>query len=126
MDGKRVVMLEIPAAMGKPTSFSGMEYTRVGSYKKPLKDFPEHERAMWREFDKVPFEDSAAAEGLTSAEVLDLIDYPAYFTLLSLPLPSDQAAIILALEQDSMVRRSASGSWEITNLGAILLAVNAG
>lgn len=122
VDGRRVVLLEIPAAMGKPTSFSGTEYTRVGSYKKLLKDYPEHERAMWREFDKVPFEDSCAAEGLEGEEVLALIDYPSYFTLLSHPLPSDQAGILAALAQDGMARRSASGSWDITNLGAILFA----
>jgi predicted HTH transcriptional regulator len=50
-DGKPVVILEIPRATNKPVSFSGLEFIRVGSYKKKLKEFPEKERALWRIFD---------------------------------------------------------------------------
>ena len=48
--GKTVVVLEIPRASGKPTQFAGKELIRVGSYKKPLKDYPELERTLWRVF----------------------------------------------------------------------------
>lgn len=67
--------------------FSGVEYIRVGSYKKPLKDFPEKERAQWRVFDRVPFEVGVAMQHVADDEVLRLLDYPAYFDLLELPLP---------------------------------------
>jgi predicted HTH transcriptional regulator len=113
---KKIVMLEIPAASGKPTSFSNVEYTRIGTYKKPLKDFAEQERELWRAFDKTPFESLTAKGTLTAAEVLDLLDYPAYFSLLSLPLPTDQEGILKSLESDRMLQANDAGYWDITNL----------
>lgn len=122
VDGRSIVILEIPAANAKPTSFSGVEYTRVGSYKKPLKDFAEHERSLWRAFDKTPFEELVAQGNLSGEEVLSLLDYQSYFSLLGLPFPSMPAGITDALEADRMIRADGSGRWEITNLGAILFA----
>lgn len=55
--GHPVVLLEIERAFRHPVRFRGVEYIRVGSYKKKLKDFPEMERALWRVLDQTPFED---------------------------------------------------------------------
>jgi len=122
VDDKSVVLLEIPAAVGKPTQFAGKELIRVGSYKKPLKDFPELERALWRMFDRTPFEVLKAAENLAAPDALALLDYPAYFDLLKLPLPADQSGILARLEEDAMLARNPAGGWDVTNLGAILFA----
>lgn len=122
IEEKPIVILEIPAASAKPTAFANVEYTRVGSYKKPLKDFPEHERSLWRAFDKTPFEELIALSNLDSEGVLGLLDYPAYFSLLDLPLPSGPKSIIASLEGDKMIRANGAGHWGITNLGAILFA----
>lgn len=122
MDDKPVVLLEIPAASGKPTLFSGKEWVRVGSNKKPLKDYPELERELWRRFDKTPFEAQLAAENLSVSDALALLDYPAYFDLLKLPLPEDRAALLARLEDDRLLVHNAAGSWNVTNLGAILFA----
>jgi ATP-dependent DNA helicase RecG len=43
----RVVMLEVPAARGRPVRFTHEAYVRVGSYKKKLRDYPEKERKLW-------------------------------------------------------------------------------
>lgn len=56
IDGHRIVLFEVQAAFIKPVRFNGVEYIRVGSYKKKLHDFPEKERALWRLFDRVSFE----------------------------------------------------------------------
>lgn len=85
-EGKPVILLEICAAFRHPVQFKGTEFIRVGSYKKKLKDFPEKERELWRVFDRTPFEKEIAAEYIPAEEVLRLLDYPAYFDLLSLPL----------------------------------------
>ncbi len=122
MDGKALVVLEIPRASGKPTQFAGKELIRVGSNKKPLKDYPEQERALWRIFDLTPFESLKAAENLPVPEVLALLDYPAYFDLLKQPLPNDHAGILARLEDDALLVRNAAGGWDITNLGAIMFA----
>ena len=117
-----VVMLEISAASHHPVQFKNTEYIRVGSYKKKLKDFPEKERALWRIFDQIPYERAITVEHVSGEEVLKLLDYPAYFDLLDLPLPDGRAAILNTLEGDGLIQACEAGDWNITNLGALLFA----
>ena len=122
LDGRPVVLLEIARAARHPVRFSGQEFIRVGTYKKRLKDFPEKERALWRIFDRMPFEDGIATERASADDVLRLLDYPAYFDLLERPLPANRDGILAALADDRLIRRSDAGGWDITHLGAILFA----
>lgn len=119
---KRVVLLEIGAAFRHPVAFKHQEFIRVGSYKKKIKEFPEKERALWRIFDSTPFEREIAAERVSSDEVLRLLDYPAYFDLLELPLPEAKDGILHALKDEHFIQSASSGAWDITNLGAVLFA----
>ncbi|WP_448091529.1 ATP-binding protein [Pseudomonas lini] len=121
-DGLPVVILEVQAASHTPVQFDGVEYIRVGSYKKKLREFPEKERALWRVSDRVSFEQQLAAQNLGVDQVLKLLNYPAYFDLTNQPLPEGRDAILAALAADRMIQRSDSGQWHITNLGAILFA----
>jgi len=121
-EDKPIVLLEIGAAFRHPVQFKGAEFIRVGSYKKKLKDFPEKERELWRVFDRTPFEKEIAAENIAADEVLRLLDYPAYFDLLSLPLPEGRDGILSALKADDMIASGKGGKWNITNLGAVLFA----
>ena len=122
VDDKPVVILEIAKAAYTPVQFSSTEFIRIGSYKKKLKDFPEKERTLWRSFDNTPFEELFAAESVDDQQVLSMLDYPAYFDLLALPLPDNKAGILEKLQQDDLIQPSKSGSWDITNLGALLFA----
>ncbi|SCY06536.1 Predicted transcriptional regulator, contains HTH domain [Desulfoluna spongiiphila] len=122
VDQKTVVMLEIGAAFRHPVQFKGTEFIRVGSYKKRLKDYPEKERELWRVFDQTPFEREIAAEHVSAGDVLKLLDYPTYFDLLGLPLPEGRNGILDALASDEMIAAGKGGSWNITNLGAVLFA----
>lgn len=122
VDGQPVVLLEIERAFRHPVQFQGLELIRVGSYKKKLKDFPEKERALWRIFDRIPFEEGIAAERVPEDEVLRLLDYPAYFDLLKRPLPENRDGILRALAEDSLIRPCEAGGWSVTSLGAILFA----
>ena len=119
---KNIVILELEKAFGKPVQFKGCEYIRIGSYKKLLKDFPEIERELWRAFDRTSYEEMIARDHLTESEVLTLIDYPAYFELLKMPLPENRKKIIEKLSNEDMIVQNSAGGWDITNLGAILFA----
>lgn len=123
VDGKHISMIEIPCAAHQPVQFQGVEYIRVGSYKKKLKDHQEKERSLWRIFDVTPFEHQVAIEALDAADVLQLLDYPAYFKLLDIPLPENRDAILARLTDDRMIQsHQQDRRWDILNLGAILFA----
>lgn len=123
VDGEHtVILLEIDAAFKHPVQFQNLEYIRIGSYKKKLKDFPERERALWRALDRIPFETQLALEHQTGADVLRLLDYPAYFSLLERPLPDGHKAILDALQQDGLIAPCPAGGHDITHMGALLFA----
>ena len=126
IDEQPVVLLEISRSAHQPVRFEGTEFLRVGSYTKKLGQFPEKERELWRIFDQIPFEDVMATEHRDDAEVLKLLDYPAYFDLLNMPLPENRNGILSVLAADNLIRPSEAGRWNITNLGAILVARNLG
>ncbi len=118
----RVVILEIARAFKHPVQFQGQEYIRIGSNKKSLKEFPEKERQLWKIFDKTPFEELIATDKMNGDDVLRLLNYPDYFDLVKLPLPDNKEGILGRLAEEKMIVRNNSGSWDITNLGAILFA----
>ncbi|HEX2686198.1 MAG TPA: hypothetical protein VHN14_06250, partial [Kofleriaceae bacterium] len=51
-----------------------------------------------------------------------MLDYPSYFEPIGRPLPDHRAGILAALEEDGLLRKNDAGSWNITNLGAVLFA----
>lgn len=122
VDGNAVVILEVDPAFSSPVRFSGVEYIRIGSYKKKLKDFPEKERQLWRTFDRVPYERTVAEGDLSAEHITALLDFPAYFELLNHPLPEGRSGVLSALKQDGLVEVTENGKWSITKLGAILFA----
>jgi len=126
VDGLPVVLLEIGRAFRHPVRFQGDEFIRIGAVKKPLKDAPDREQALWRIFDQTPFEDLIAAERVEADEVLRRLDYPAYFELIEQPLPANREGIVKALSDDGLIQRCEAGGWNITNLGAILFAKRLG
>ncbi|HMB30217.1 MAG TPA: RNA-binding domain-containing protein [Desulfohalobiaceae bacterium] len=117
-----VVLLEISRANRHPVRFSGKAFIRIGEVKKLLKDSPDRERELWRIFDQVPFEEMMTIESLNEQDVLQLLDYPAYFDLLDVPLPADRDGILDILAKDRLIQKNQAGGWDITNLGAILFA----
>jgi predicted HTH transcriptional regulator len=122
--GKSLVLFRFDAARHRPVAFRGKEFIRVGSYKKSLKDHPEKERKLWSVVSAASFESGIARDGIDSDTILKLIDYPQYFDLIGMPLPSNKEGIIRTLEEESMIQCAADGSPAVTNLGAILFARN--
>lgn len=123
-EGHHIVVLEVPRAPGRPIQFQGIEFIRVGSHRQKLKDHPQIEKELWRVFDTTPFEETLIVEHASAATVLAQLDYPAYFELLSLPLPADREKILQRLESDRMIVADGAANWNITALGGILFAKN--
>jgi ATP-dependent DNA helicase RecG len=122
VEGCPIVILEIEGSVRQPVQFKSVEFIRVGSYKKPLKNFPEKERSLWRLFDKSPFENGIAADRLCADDVMRLLDTSSYFELLNLPIPQDRRFVLECFESERLIAKSEVGDWNITNLGAILFA----
>jgi ATP-dependent DNA helicase RecG len=120
VDGHRVVAVRVPAAGASPVAYKGERFIRIGESKTALQGRPE-ERTLFAKLDKTPFEMRAALSRLSEADVLPLLDYPAYFDLLKVPLPENRAAIFEQLVADRLIRSEPEG-WTITNLGALLFA----
>lgn len=118
---KPVVVLQIDAAYERPVKFDGVEYIRVGSYKKKLADHPELERKLWALTHPVKFEERCASSALTGDQVLDRLDYPSFFRLLEMPLPENKSGILERFEEEGMIQKDGASFW-ITNLGALLFA----
>lgn len=122
VDAKPLVLLEITAAYSTPVKFKGIDYIRIDSHKKKLKDFPDTERELWAVLSRKPFETLIALENVSADLVLRLLDYSSYFDMLSLEIPSGKQQMIDSLVEDRMIARNESGSYHILNLGAILFA----
>lgn len=124
VNGNHVVIFEVQPCQDRPTSFRGAEFIRVGTYTKPLRDHPEKERALWIRGSQQPFERDIAMHDVSSNDVVNLLRWPTFFTLLQEPQSNRAGAVLDRLEAEKFVVRSGDDKWNITNLGAILFAGN--
>ena len=122
IDDLRIVILEIASATQHPVNFRNIEYVRVGQSTEPLTKHPRIAARLWQTLDQIRFEDGIAEERLTDEQILSALEVTTYFALLQGPLPDGRANILDSLRLDGLIRRSDAGGWDITNLGAILLA----
>lgn len=71
----------------------------------------------------VKFEEDLAKESLGPSEVIEYIDFKAYYRLLKTPIPESLESILDFLSKDNLINE-VDGKYNITNLGALLLAKN--
>jgi predicted HTH transcriptional regulator len=121
-ESKNIVIFEIPRATHVPVRFKAMEYIRVGTYKRLLRDFPEKERELWTLFSLEPFEKGTALECVTADVVITNINYPAYFDLTKQSLPDNRDGILQRLISERLIVKKLDNLFDITNLGGILFA----
>ena len=123
-DDKHFVILEIFPADKYPVAFDKTEYIRIGSSTRELRNYPEKEKAIWRLLEDRTFEQSIAAENLNYEDILQLLDYASYFKLLKANLPDGHEKIVSELQRYEIIKPCDNGRFNITNLGAILFAVD--
>ena len=117
----RVVIMEIAAATPAPVQFDGTAYIRIGSTTPKSADHTQRYEALINALRPFAWEHGVAMSYVTGDEVLSHLDYAAYFRLLNIPLPEKQS-IFDYLETDQLIVKDVGGKWNITNLGAILIA----
>jgi ATP-dependent DNA helicase RecG len=121
-DGLSFSILEIDPAYDRPVRFSGTEFIRIGESKRKLKDFPEHERALWLGVGRRRFESAVAISNSTAAEVFAKLDYSPIFDLTGDPKPKSEVEVLRKMTTSGFLLDNLEGRYDITNLGAILLA----
>lgn len=122
IDGKKLVLLIIKKAVGQPVTFKKDSFIRIGSYTKPLRDYPTMEAQLWDKLRLTNFEKLAAKSDLQKDDIFRLLDFTAYFDLQNITLPSNQDGMIHYILEDGIVTKQDNGLYSITNLGAILFA----
>ncbi len=121
-DGKSFSIIEIHANLNRPVAFSGTEYIRINSVVKNLRDFPEHERKIWKAAEQAVFEQAIAKFHITLDEVKSRLDLKTYFELLNIPGPSSDTELERHLLANNIIKENLEGRFDLTNLGAVLLA----
>lgn len=119
-----VVMLEVPAATSAPVAFDDIAYVRIGSATPKLTDYPERHQKLITNLRPYVWEKGIAKQFVSADEVLALLDYPSYFRLTGQNLPDNKAGILERLNADQLIQTDVGSKWSITNLGAILFAID--
>lgn len=114
-------IFKIQATTNIPVSFKGEPFIRIGSYTKHLDEHPEKERQIWNNERNYQFERDIALDNVAPDDVLNLIDYPAFFDTLKIPLPDNRQGIFDKLIQEKIIKLGSS-EFDITNLGALLFS----
>jgi len=122
-DGIRISMIIIPSTENRPVDFLHTSYIRIGSYTRKLSEFPEKEGKIWRKAPDKPLENRVAKTNVTPSEIISLLNSQTYFELLKLPYPNTQEGVIEKFISEKFIKRNKE-QYEITKLGAILLAKN--
>ena len=121
-DGCGVVLLRVPAARSLPVAYKDTRYIRIGSYTQKLQKYPLEEVNLFGVLREENFEAHSAAVNLTADEAIDLLDYPEFFRLRQLPLPSDSRQILQRLVEERVVEYTTEKGYAISNGAALLYA----
>lgn len=121
-DDLSFAILEIEPTYESPVRFDGEAYIRLGENTRPLREFPNIERDIWLRTGSRRFEDAIATSGKTPAELSELLDLRAYYELMEIPVPRSRATILNKFSEINYLRDTEDGRFDVTNLGALLLA----
>lgn len=122
-DGIPVLFVHIPEYQDKPVHLRGKDIYE--SYKRSagqtVKLSRQEVKHLIAASTGLEYENNIAATRIDSDDVLRMLDYDRYFTLLDKRLPDTKQSILESLTDDGLIKR-AGDYWDITNLGAILFA----
>jgi ATP-dependent DNA helicase RecG len=123
-DGLRVVVLEIPAARDITVKFKDIAYIRISSATPKLSDHPGIEARIVSKLKRVIWESGIALGDLEYKHLLQLLDIKRYCHLLGYQWSDADASVVDYLLDDRVICNDGRARFSITNLGAILFAIN--
>lgn len=120
--GKGIVVFEISPAIHQPIKFQNISYVRISSTTRKLSEYSEKERKIWQNIDKKSFGSGIARENLGVSEILELLDFSKFFSLIKQKAPTKTIGYVERMIEYGFVKKNFDNDYDITNLGAILLA----
>lgn len=123
--GKERVILLTVKCPATPASFDQVRYIRIGSSKTTLASHPDKESVLWQKASQKSFESAICKSSLTPLELVQLLDFRKFASLQKIREQSIQSAIDQMCSV-KLLRDRQSGRYDITNLGALLLATSLG
>lgn len=122
IEGKNIVILEIPSARKEPQRFADKEYIRIGASTRELRNYPEKERLLWKKFDSCPAEMNAVQSDLKKDDISYLLDLDFYFIVQNIPLPSSLDGKLEKFVDEKFLILNDNKTYSITILGALLFS----
>ncbi|MCY4324409.1 MAG: putative DNA binding domain-containing protein, partial [Betaproteobacteria bacterium] len=122
VDGKDVVLLEVPAAVSQPVRFKSTAYIRIGASQQKLSDYPQIERRLWLGSSNGNFEQEPALENVSAERVMEMLDHASFFSAIEQPSPDSPQSAAEVMARHGLLGTGSSGTWSITKMGALLYA----
>jgi predicted HTH transcriptional regulator len=123
-NGHSLLFVHVPESPFKPVFLRGG--TVYDSYKRSagqtVKMSPTEVATLIANSNNVSFEELLAVSNVSADQVLNLLNYDAFFRMSAKNLPESKNAIHAVLSNEGFIKPNPTGNWDITNLGAILFA----
>lgn len=117
--GGRVLVFNIPSRpAGTALAYEGAYLMRAGEDLRPMTE--DMLRRIFEE-GRPDFFSRCAVCGVTADEVIRFLDTQSLFDLFKLPYPATRDGVLARCESERLIERQET-TWNITNLGALLLA----
>jgi len=120
-DGRHFEIIAIDPAYQHPIRFKGEAYIRIDSITKPLREYPQREKALWLKCSKTSFEDGVCADHLNRREIFDRFYCAELLAALGKPHKSSDG-MIAHLVSERLLLDDKQGGFDATNLLALVAA----
>lgn len=117
---KRVILLTVKRP-STPVAFDSVRYIRLGTSKTTLTNHPEKEASLWQQASRTTYESVICKSALKPLELVQLLDFRKFASLQKMREQDTETTIQLMVAA-KLLRDRQSGLYDITNLGALLLA----
>lgn len=124
--GKSLILLRIWPAQYRPVLWKGLAYIRSGTSTQELRHGSRREEELWNRTRAEVFELQYACGGLTAEEVLSKLDADLYRQTFGIPQTASADQMLHLFASDQLIAAQDTGSYAITNLGALLFARDLG
>lgn len=122
LEGKKVVLLRIPAAQRSPYTFDGQRFIREGNYTKNLLSTPDKERTLWKKLNQFDVENQVVAENIDPSAIGDYLSMDAFFSNRPEVPHVEGQSLADVLKQHGAITYSHEQGWCIPAWSALMYA----